>query len=553
MVIYPESFSVKPDADVTVAFRNLFNTCAQSAVNKNLTLLKGNYVFRSKNVSPRQVFISNTVGEDEYPKGVKPSMRKIALVIEGVKNMEIDCNGSTFIMDGKLTHIMFKNCENITLKNLTLESVQPNVHKITVLKASPFYVTFSVDESSNLDEENGDFYWYGTDYKMYFSQFKKRGWWIPTATRDNFNHIKRAGNNQPFDGVSAIRRIGDRTFTARYIVPKSFEEGQVFYPYPVIRDEVGILIDSSSKITLQNVKQHFNYSLALIAQNSADITIDGCEFAPAPDSEVDFASFADFFQFSMCRGKVTVKNTKTDAAGDDVCNVHGFHFKITDVNKDKITVKFCHPQSYGFECIRQGDMLAFIDPKTLLEVGTARVLSATLRDDYFYDLTLNTYGCPIGVGGAVENISACPDFEFSSNTINRIVTRGVLVTTRGRVLIENNKFLNTGASGVLISDDANYWYESGCVRDVTIRGNAFMNCDENAILIKPEVAKYAGPVHRNILIENNLFVLNNTHALNVSGAENVVMRGNTYAGKPLYNKWVVSDRTENLVTDCPKD
>ena len=155
----------------------------------------------------------------------------------------------------------------------------------------------------------------------------------------------------------------------------------------------------------------------------------------------------------------------------------------------------------------------------------------------------------MGEGGVIENVSANPDFEFSGNTINRIVTRGVLATTRGRIRIENNKFLNTGMSGVLISDDAKEWFESGCVNDVVIRGNAFMNCEEDAILIKPENRKYDGPIHRNILIENNLFVLNDTHALNVSCSSDIVLKGNTYAGNPKNNKYIVADKVENLVTD----
>ena len=179
-------------------------------------------------------------------------------------------------------------------------------------------------------------------------------------------------------------------------------------------------------------------------------------------------------------------------------------------------------------------------------------MHATLRDEYYYDLVLATYDPPIGVGGVIENISACPDFEFAGNTINRVVTRGVLVTTRGKVRIENNKFLNTGMSGILISNDSSSWYESGAVRDVVIRGNAFMNCEENAILIKPENRKYAGPVHRNILIENNLFIINNTYALNVSNSADIVMRDNVYKGRPADHRWVNAKNTVNLVTDCPK-
>jgi hypothetical protein len=40
------------------------------------------------------------------------------------------------------------------------------------------------------------------------------------------------------------------------------------------------------------------------------------------------------------------------------------------------------------------------------------------------------------------------------------------------VLIENNRFPSSG-SAILIAGDANAWYESGAVRDVTIRGHVF--------------------------------------------------------------------------------
>lgn len=551
MVIYPESFSLKPNIEATVGFRNLFNTTSQTAIHKTLTLVKGNYVFCSKNADTRKMYISNTIAAEEYSKDEPLNMHKTAVVIENVKDMEIDCCDSNFIMDGVMTNILIKNCEKIKLKNLNIETVNPNVHKITILKASAFYVTFKIDDSGKYGEENGEFYWYGTDYKLKFTDYKNRGWWMATARPSNFYHLKR-NDSHPLSGATVIKQIADRVFTARFIIPKDYEAGQVFYLFPCVRKEVGIFIDGSKNIVLENVKQRFNNSLALVAQNSENITLQNVDFSPNPDAEVDFTSIADFMQFSMCRGRIKVLDSNFDAAGDDACNVHGFHFKIIKANKDNITVKFCHPQSYGFECIREGDTIAFVDPKTLLEVGRSKVLHATLRDEYYYDLVLSTYDPPLGVGGVIENISACPDFEFVGNTINRIVTRGVLVTTRGKVRIENNKFLNTGMSGILISNDASSWYESGPVRDVVIRGNAFMNCEENAILIKPENRKFAGPVHKNIVIENNLFIINNTYALNVSDSSDIVMRDNVYKGRPANYRWVNSKNTVNIVTDCPK-
>ena len=149
MVIYPESFNIKPDSEVTVAFSNLLNTASENANPKSLLLQKGNYVFLSKYAQERELYITNTIADKEYSETDKKHIHKIALDLKGINDLEIDFNNSTIILDGKMTNIVIENCENITLKNLTIETVQPNVHKITILKASPFYVTFKIDETSN--------------------------------------------------------------------------------------------------------------------------------------------------------------------------------------------------------------------------------------------------------------------------------------------------------------------------------------------------------------------------------------------------------------------
>ena len=551
MVIYPELFSIKPNIEATVGFRNLFNTTSQTAVHKTLTLVKGNYVFCSKNADEGTFCISNTTAAVEYGEDEKINKHKTAIVIDGVKDMEIDCCDSNFIMDGVMTNLVIRNCEKITLKNLNIETANPNVHKLTILKASPFYITFKIDDSGKFAEENGEYYWYGTDYKMGFIQHKNRGWWMATAKPSNLFHLKRC-DSHPLAGSTVIRQIAERTFTARFIIPKDYEVGQVFYMYPRMNKEVGIFVENSKNIVLDNVKQHFNNATAFVAQNSENITLKNVEFAPNPEAEVDFSCISDCLRFTMCRGRIRVLDSTFDTSGVDCCDLHGIHFKIVKNDRDKITVKFPHHRNYGYECIREGDTIAFIDPKTLLEVGRSKILHATLRDDYFYDLVLSTYEAPLDVGGVIENISACPDFEFSGNSLNRIMGVGVSVSTRGKIRIENNRFLNTGEDGVRISEDASTRYESGFIKDALIGGNAFMNCEENAILIKPENKKYAGPVFSNILIENNLFIINNIYAVNISDSADILLRDNVYKGKPANYRWVNAKNVVNITTDCPK-
>ena len=89
--------------------------------------------------------------------------------------------------------------------------------------------------------------------------------------------------------------------------------------------------------------------------------------------------------------------------------------------------------------------------------------------------------------------------------MTNIITRSLLITTRGKVNIENNIFESTTMSDISLSDDAGSWYESGMCKDVTIKNNSFVYCGGTPILIKPENTVHSGAVHNNIRINGNSF------------------------------------------------
>jgi hypothetical protein len=105
---------------------------------------------------------------------------------------------------------------------------------------------------------------------------------------------------------------------------------------------------------------------------------------------------------------------------------------------------------------------------------------------------------------------------------------------------------------VLVANDTTEKFLGGCVCDMVVNGNAFMNCEDSAIAIKPDVRKHTEQIHKNITIENNLFVLNNIHALEAISCADVTMKNNVYKGKALNGKWIVSKNTEEIDADCPK-
>jgi hypothetical protein len=138
----------------------------------------------------------------------------------------------------------------------------------------------------------------------------------------------------------------------------------------------------------------------------------------------------------------------------------------------------------------------------------------------------------------VENITRTPQVWVHHTEIARIPTRGILVTSRRRVVLENNVFDRVRMNAVLIEDDAESWYESGPVQNVAIRNNHFIRCGSAVISIHPENGINDKPVHKNIAITGNQFDLTgdskvlyakSTSGIDVSG--NKIKSGATAIGE----------------------
>lgn len=144
-------------------------------------------------------------------------------------------------------------------------------------------------------------------------------------------------------------------------------------------------------------------------------------------------------------------------------------------------------------------------------------------------LTLDETAPAFGQDDVLDNISWYPDLIARGNFVDMDSCRGFLVTTRGKVLIENNTFHRCAMPGLLIEDDANGWFESGPVRDLTVRGNQFIGC---GIHINPQTRTPEQPVHENIRILDNYFEGSGIEAKATRG---LTITGNRFSGKPSIN------------------
>lgn len=519
MFIYAHDYGVLPNEEVAVQLENLLAAVAEIKDEKKIIFDEGDYYIESAKLQSRMLYITNTVGDAEFKNGETPHKNRCALAFCGIENAEFDFCGAEFYINGKATNVAVIDCKNLLIENLKLTPKNPNIRKMTVIAKSLFSVDFKIDGDYYV--KNNALYFKGIDYDYNASAKYRFATHLAHIKAKSPKQVWRTG--KLFKSAMGVSEIKPGVIRIKYPRTAFCAVGDRFYAFDCLRQYAGIFLDKSENITLQNVHQHFNYSLAYVAQDCKDLTLKSCRFAPKTE-DFEIASLADFMQVCMCRGHIDVENNYFDGACDDCANFHGIHFIIESISGNKLTVAFKHPQTHGFNPISEGDEIGYISTKSLLEKGRATVLSSKLTDEYHIELEVNDTSAA-AEGFAIEDITKIPTVLFKNNLAKHIITRGLLITVRNKAVVESNRFESCSMSGVLLSDDAANWFESGFCGDVLIKDNVFEFCGEVPVLIKPENKVNEGPVHKNIKIIGNTFNYKG-NPVSVKCAENAVVENN---------------------------
>ena len=311
------------------------------------------------------------------------------------------------------------------------------------------------------------------------------------------------------------------------------------------RDHAGIFIYHSTDTKLENLKLFHTCGLGILSQYSKNIAFNDVHIIPNAAKGRVLSGHDDGFHFMGCSGLLKIENCSWAGLMDDPINIHGTCSRIMEVlSPTRIKCKFMQDMSEGMEWGRPDEMIGFIEHNTMRTVATGKMnkFEALNKAEFIIELSAPL---PAGVeaGYVIENLTCTPDAEIRNCHFGSCRARGLLVSTPGKVVIENNIFESSG-SAILIAGDANAWYESGAVKDVLIRNNDFRYpCNssiyqfcEAVISIDPEIPtpeqKY--PYHRNIRIVDNTFHLFDypiLFARSVDGltfSDNTLIRDTTY-------------------------
>lgn len=523
MIINASEYGIKPDKENGKALSALFKKLAETEGEKTVVFEAGNYFVDAENCDTEMLYITNTAGDNEYKSNETPHQAKVLFNLKNVHNLKLEGNGARFVISGKVTNAAIQSCENIEINNIEIDYDNPDLHELKVIHIGKHFVDFEVDERSTYAFKKGKFCFTGPGYVTDILKKYRTAWHLSRVRAEDINTIERTRNI--VSTALKIKDLGNRKIRIYYLKPFGFKMGDRYCFFDRRRQYAGFFADKTKNITLNNVAQRFNYSLAVVFQDTENITLNGLDFSPVKGRLM--ASAADFLQICMCRGKVSITNSKFEGACDDCLNVHGVHFKITRVEKNTIIVKFMHKQSHGYNPIRANDEIAFINAKSLLEKGTAKVISSKLIHENEIEIQLDNAENAV-VGDVIEDVTACPELEFKNNTVNRIATRAVLITNRPKTVVEGNHFNSNSMCGIFISDDAENWYESGMCKDVVIKDNVFEYCGDTPVRILPENKVHKGAIHSNIKILNNTFKKYKGTCITAKSTENIEIKGNVF-------------------------
>lgn len=506
---------------------------------------KGRYDFFAENCPEKTYYESNTT--DINPK-------RCPILLENLDGVTVDGDGGEFVFHGQMQPFTVDHCQNVLIQNVSVDWDIPLTAQGEVVKVDKQSIDLRIDPKEYpFAVEDNKLFFTGEDWKSEWSgamEFDRDTHLIPPGTGDTTFGGGIKGNYR-------AEKVGDDTVHIRKHTRNLPKLGNFLVLRHNERIHAGIFLFHSKDVRVCNVNLYNTGGLGVLGQFTENIELDHVNVAPNEAKHRYLSGHDDGAHISNCKGLVTMVHCRFAGLMDDPVNVHGTSVRIIEKrDANRLLCRFMHEQSVGMEWGRPGESVGFIENDSMYTVGTGTLTSFNAISLTDFEVTF-AEPVPEGInaGDALENLTWAPDVTLSDNVFGCCRARGVLISTPGKVIVENNVFESSG-SAILVAGDANYWYESGAVRDVLIRRNEFKSvcltnlyqfC-EGIISICPEIpmpGKAPRPFHRNIRIEENTFhafdypVL---YALSTEGlafSRNTIVRSHEYA--PFHqNKHLIS-------------
>ena len=527
--------------NATLAVKNALIQ-AKTLENPLLLFEGGRYDFWPQYAEERDYYESNTT--DINPK-------RLGMLIEGFERLIMDGNGAEFVFHDRMQPLTVDHSANIEIRNFSVDWDIPLTAQAEIIEIGDSSLTLKINilESPYVIEDN----------KLYFvgEGWKSQVWGVMEVLEEERLIAPYTGDNPGWPAWGWDRFFAEEIEPGFVRLKHPFRKkmpatGNMLILRHSVRDHAGMFLFHSKNIEIRNVDIYHTAGLGILSQYSENILMDSVRMIPNPQKGRYLSSHDDGFHFSNCRGQIRVTECDFAMLMDDPINIHGTSVRIIEkMEPNRLRCRFIHHQSVGLQWARAGETIGFIENESMTTVAQGVVSSFSPVDRNVFEIEFEAdVPGEIQAGDALENLTWTADAYIANNRFMSCRARGVLISTPGKVIIENNYFESSG-SAILIAGDANQWYETGGVSDVIIQKNVFASpcltsmyqfC-EGIISILPEIPNpelSEKKFHRNIRIEENEFHPFDYPVLYAKSVDGLSFVGNelirSYEFKPFHNR-----------------
>jgi hypothetical protein len=471
----------------------------------------------------------------------------IGFDLKRLKNITVEGNGSEFVFHGNMQIALIDSCENIVFRNFSVDWDRPYISQAEVVQATDEYLDLKIDRRQ---------YPYHIEKDRIF--FTGEGWKLPVTLAYNNLYDGERKEIVPQTWDNPLGNIFDQKAEERGgdIVrfrgqPKMKpDKGTYVTLFHARYLTNGIQIRHSKNTLLKDLTVYHALSHGVLGEMSENITLDNTSMTANEAKGRVFSIVADASHFINCKGVIKIENCAHTGQGDDFINVHGRNVVIREI-RDARTIEVKADGRYNLP----GDEVWFLNRETAQrgEIRTVESITPVSGENEPAGFRIAfTEALPGGTkaGDFVESKTWTASLELRNcRILKKHRARGILVTTPGDVIIENNYF-RTAGTAILLEGDIDHWFESGANTNVQIRNNVFEDCltsgnrsgnrwewGEAVITITPShrpLSEKTEPYHRHVVIRNNVFKVFDAplvHARSVRGlqfVENEVIKTDTY-------------------------
>ncbi len=490
--------------------------------------------------------------------------KSIAFDLAGRRDIVIDGAGAELLFHGHVTPFVLDHCENITLQNFSIDYRNPFFFQARITDAGEDFTELTFDGDTFACKIKNDrlcFYspedgWESIEKKVLVTEFDDNG-----RPSDHLGPYFTVLGEEEHDFLAGMYRYFTTEETSHNTIRL---HGKIGYTHTVGnwwvctfggRHNPGIFLNKAKNTVLRDINLYHTAAMGVIAQCSENISLERVYAKTRPGSGRVLSVSADATHFVNCSGQITLKDCAFTSMLDDAGNFHGIYTIVKAVEDRTLTLTYGHPQQVGMELYRPGDKVRLVNNRTMQPYAELTVVDALLVDYNCLKLTVaEELPDNVQIDHVIENHTRMPDVHLDGCVCGNNRPRGFLLTTCGKVLVENCTFFNMNCA-IECAGDANSWFESGPVTDVTIRHNKFEDsayAGGTVITICPAVKEATDkPYHRHIVIEDNHFRLHEKRFLYATHTGGLVFRHNTYTEDLTLSSHGAVGETGMAVKHCP--